>query len=251
MVQPNTFPLRENRCPEDQLMDEYHPQNETITVRIGFAKTGLLRFISHLDLQKTMKRAFLRADLPVWFSEGYNPHPKMVFATPLSVGMESLCEFADIRLTKPITPRMLKDSFNRVMDGNLTVWHASTPVFKLTDAYWSSYEIVLVHPNASPSLALEMDSLYKGPLPVVKRTKSTEKEVDISPFIRIPSVSYEEVGAIRIRCQLCVSNTDFLNPSYLIAAASSRFGLSFDRADSHWSVLRTDLFLKDGVTPFL
>ena len=75
----------------DFVMDDIHPQSKTLTARIGFYKVGDMQFISHLDLQRFMKRAFVRSGLPIWFSEGFNPHPKMVFSTPLSIGIQSEC----------------------------------------------------------------------------------------------------------------------------------------------------------------
>ena len=70
------------------------------TVRIRFSKTGRARYISHLDLNRTMTRAVRRAGLPIWYTEGFNPKPKITFAAPLSIGTESMCEFMDIRLTE-------------------------------------------------------------------------------------------------------------------------------------------------------
>lgn len=57
-----------------------------------------LKYISHLDLQRTMQRALRRAEIPVAFSEGFNPHPRLSFASPLSVGVTSTGEYMDIRL---------------------------------------------------------------------------------------------------------------------------------------------------------
>ena len=63
-----------------------------ITVRIKFCKTGNLQFVSHLDLQRTFHRVLVRANIPMWYTKGFNPHAKLVFGLPLSVGTESICE---------------------------------------------------------------------------------------------------------------------------------------------------------------
>ena len=65
------------------------------TVRIKFCKIGNLQFISHLDLQRTFHRVLVRANIPMWYTKGFNPHAKLVFGVPLSVGTESMCEMAD------------------------------------------------------------------------------------------------------------------------------------------------------------
>ena len=67
-------------------------------LRLRFSKTGRAVYISHLDLMRTMTRAFLRAECRLKYSEGFNPHPNISIALPLSVGCESLCEIMDFRL---------------------------------------------------------------------------------------------------------------------------------------------------------
>ena len=61
-------------------------------VRVWFHKTGPIRYISHLDLMRTMTRAIRRSGIDLWYTEGFNPHPYMTFALPLSLGMQSVCE---------------------------------------------------------------------------------------------------------------------------------------------------------------
>ncbi|MBR3166310.1 MAG: TIGR03936 family radical SAM-associated protein, partial [Lachnospiraceae bacterium] len=72
-------------------------------IRIRFSKTGILRFIGHLDLMRTFQKAAARADLPLRFSEGFHPHPLMSFASPLSVGETSRGEYMDTELTAPMS----------------------------------------------------------------------------------------------------------------------------------------------------
>lgn len=67
-------------------------------VRVWFKKMGMSRYVSHLDLMRAMTRALRRAKVPLWYTEGYNPHPYITFALPLSLGMESLCESMDMRI---------------------------------------------------------------------------------------------------------------------------------------------------------
>ena len=66
-------------------------------VRLRFSKTGRLKYISHLDINRAMSRALKRAGIPLWYTEGFNPHPYMSFSLPLSLGVESLCESVDLR----------------------------------------------------------------------------------------------------------------------------------------------------------
>ena len=79
------------------------------TVRLKFCKIGTLQYISHLDLQTTFNRIINRACLPVWYTKGFNPHIKLVFSTPLSVGTESICEYLDIRLDRDMSCEEIKE----------------------------------------------------------------------------------------------------------------------------------------------
>ena len=73
-------------------------------LRFKFIKRGSLQYISHLDLVRTMHKVIVRAKLPLWYTEGFNPKPKMIFAAPLSIGTESECEFMDLRMNEYIDP---------------------------------------------------------------------------------------------------------------------------------------------------
>lgn len=79
-----------------------------------YEKVGPARFISHLDLLRTFGRAARRAGLPLAFTQGFNPHPKITFAAPLAVGISGEAEFADLELTEkipaPFVARALSDA---------------------------------------------------------------------------------------------------------------------------------------------
>ena len=70
------------------------------TVRMKFSKVGSMQYISHLDLQRNFARVLIRAGIPVWYTKGFNPHAKIVFGLPLSVGAQSVCEYVDVRIER-------------------------------------------------------------------------------------------------------------------------------------------------------
>ena len=72
--------------------------------RLLFEKTGRAKYISHLDLMHSLQRVFVRAGVPIVHTQGFNPHPYMVIALPLSVGAESFCEIMDIELENTDIP---------------------------------------------------------------------------------------------------------------------------------------------------
>ena len=69
-------------------------------IRIVFSKADLATYISHLDMTRCMSRLFSRADVPIWFTQGFNPHPYMVFSAALPIGITGENEFLDIKLTE-------------------------------------------------------------------------------------------------------------------------------------------------------
>ena len=111
-------------------------------LRVRFHKTGRAQYISHLDLGRTMRTAINRAEIPVKYSEGFNPHPKMSFALTLSVGTESVCEFMELKLTEPPQCERIVASLRANLTEDLYVEDAYVPERKPSDIAWSEYEIV-------------------------------------------------------------------------------------------------------------
>lgn len=90
-------------------------------VNFSFSKTGLMRYISHLDLMRLFMRAMRRADLPLKLSEGFSPHPKLSFKRALKLGVESENEEASIVLRFPIEPLDFKNSLQKQLPEGIKV----------------------------------------------------------------------------------------------------------------------------------
>ncbi len=92
-----------------------------MVIRIKYSKTEEGRFLSHLDLMRTMERAFRRAGLPLAFSEGFNPHPKVSFASALAVGVTSEGEYLDVELQEEISIEEIKERLGEALPSGLVV----------------------------------------------------------------------------------------------------------------------------------
>ncbi len=90
-------------------------------VRMKFKKTGNIKFISHLDLIRLIERAFRRAEIPLSFTQGYNPHPKISFATALALGISSEGEYMDIAIEELIDLSILKYNVNRQLPNGIEI----------------------------------------------------------------------------------------------------------------------------------
>lgn len=221
------------------------------TVRVKFEKVGRLKYISHLDLNRTFSHALVRAKLPVWYTMGFNPHTKMTFATPLSVGSESVCEYMDIKIVKDMPTDEIKIALAAAFAPGLNVVDVYYPETKFSDIAWSEYEIRLHMATADDSLAKKITELFeRDEIRVVKRTKSGDKETNIKPFILRFAATLEN-GDIIIRTVLCCDTLNFLNPEYLMTVIKSEFGLfEHESIDERYDILRKEVFFSDGVTPF-
>jgi radical SAM-linked protein len=80
----------------DNKLDKF--TKRSMRIQITFSKTGAMRFTGHLDLHRAWERTFRRAALPLAYSQGYNPRPKMNLASALPLGFTSECEVIDVRL---------------------------------------------------------------------------------------------------------------------------------------------------------
>ena len=225
--------------------------NTPIVLRVKFYKKGNLQYISHLDLVRTMMKIVVRAKLPLWYTEGFNPKPKITFAAPLSIGTESLCEFMDIRLSEKIPVLQAKESLNLNMTDEMQVTEVYYPNEKLTALKWLAYEITVETKAASDELAKRIDEIFlSDALPVLKKSKNGEQLVDIKPLIK--SISVKKVGErVLISCILSADQSAFLNPEYVVKLIKEKCSiLSPDNLLSErYSIMRTNAY-KENMTLF-
>ena len=225
--------------------------NVRLFLRFRFKKVGRLQYVSHLDLVRTMNKIIVRAGLPLWYTEGFNPKPKMIFAAPLSIGTESLCEFLDVRLSEPVDPVDAMARMNANMTEEMQVVEAYYPDSKFTDMKWLSYRITVDSPHVSTQLAEKCNEvLSSDSVKVLKSTKSGEHVVDIRPLIHSASARVEN-GSLVISCILSADPSSFLNPEYIVKALRESAGLLSDPylMNERYSVLRLSAF-RDNMTEF-
>ncbi len=219
-------------------------------IRIRFRKVGMLKYISHLDLQRTFARVLTRSGIPVRYTQGFNPHIKMVFSLPLSVGSEGECEYLDIKITEPMSFDEMKRRLDKATTEELSVTDIYEPRDDFHDIAYAGYDIVLRTPNASEELAEGIRKLFSAsPIMMKKKTKSGEKEVDIFPMIKSFAAEYSD-GKIGIRAVLSASSDSYLNPEMLVTAIRNSLGIMNDIMHETYTVMRTDVYLSDGVTEF-
>ena len=222
--------------------------NTPIVLRLHFKKVGRLQYVSHLDLVRTMHKVIVRAKLPLKYTEGFNPKPKMVFAAPLSIGTESYAEFVDIRLSERMDTDEAKRVLNENMADELQVISAYYPETKLTDLKWLSYTITVNTAGQSEALARDCEEVLASDEVIIeKKSKSgSPVSLNISPLIKSASAEYNG-EAIVIKCVLSADASAFLNPEHVIKALRSRLGLlsADDLLSESYSIVREESYLED------
>lgn len=201
-----------------------------IPIRFFFEKKGAARFISHLDVNRCMARAVRRVHLPLWYTEGFNPHPYLTFPLPLSLGVIGLREPMDLRLVEEMDLEEAVKRLNEHMPEDVKFLSAAPPIMKAKDIAWASYELHtqwqnhMVHETAE----LLSDALSRPTLCALKRTKKGgQKEVDVKPHIRSSSVE-EAGGFVRLRLTLPAGTSVNVNPTLVLQAVENATGVLVD-----------------------
>ena len=199
--------------------------NTPIRLRFLFRKVGRLRYISHLELVRTVSKAATRAGIPCWFTQGFNPVPKIVFGTPMSVGMESECEFMELRLTERIEPAEALDRLNAATPAELTILDAYYPENKLTDQVFAEYEVLLRTERNAEELAASFRKLLADPALTCRNLthgKASERVVGKQTSDATVTVTGEH--SLRLNMTLGTSQGEFLNPDYVMIALDQATG---------------------------
>ena len=207
------------------------------SVRIMFSKTGRAKYVSHLDLVRAMTRAVRRADIPLWYTEGFNRHPYLTFASPLSLGYEGLRETMDIRMADDFPFDELVKRLNAVLPEGLVAISAADVVAKAGDLAAAEYRLTIHLPAEVVSGALSADELL-----VEKRTKKkTMKTIDILPYFKDAVVEKVGENETAVTVVLPSGGNENVNPGLFITALKGMVG-----ADVDAEVLRLRLLLADG-----
>ena len=157
--------------------------------RIKFRKNGVMKFIGHLDIMRYFQKAIRRAGIPIAFTSGYSPHMIMSFANPLGVGLTSDGEYFDIELTESIASKEAVRRLNEQMVDGMEI----VSFVQITDDKKSKgmsivagadYLSSVKNGSLPENLAEKLEAFYaQDEICVVKKTKKSEKEVDIRPMI--------------------------------------------------------------------
>lgn len=219
-----------------------------LNVRVFYHKTGRAKYISHLDAMRCMQRAIVRAGLPVWYTEGFNPHIYLTFPLPLPLGYESESEVMDFRLTDGTFPLPeVTERLDTALPPDIRVVRTALPVHKAEDIAKASYCIrAAAQGFDGKTLARAFASFMEQEEILVEKqakkgARKVIKQVDIRPLCTLHAAKAEG-DAVQLALQTAAGIRTNVNPSLLMQAFAAWLptdGLSF-------TACRKALLLADG-----
>lgn len=206
-------------------------------LRLKFAKTGRAVYISHLDLMRTMQRAFSRAGVALKYSEGFNPHAKISIILPLSVGTASLCEYMDFALAEDRDLASLPAALNACMPEGIEALEAYEAPCKGSELRWLRLAGVM---KGGHDAAFYTDFFARPSIPVEHRAKRGMRTDDIAPAIKLARFTDRDDG---VEAELILhAQEPTVSPELMMAALG-------EDAPAYFRFTRLEAY-KEDMTPF-
>lgn len=203
---------------------------------IEFSKSGYLKFTSHLDMLRLFKRSFKKTGVSLAYSQGFNPHPKMGFAQPLSLGYTSKGELLEFETREPYDTVDIKRRISGVMPEGIEIKEcveADITVKSLAAAVKSSWYRV-VFPVRADSVDFEKilkDYLECKEILAEKRQKRTKKMVTVDIRSKIRQIDLENEEMLTLNMCLDSGSTSNLSPEQVITSFIRFARLDINRYD--------------------
>ena len=197
--------------------------------RIKFRKYGCMKFIGHLDIMRFFQKVMRRADIPIAFTGGFSPHMIMSFANPLGVGVTSDGEYFDIELTEAIDMVQAVERMNRVVVEGIEIVN----MVPISDDKKQTGMSIVAAADYLSSLKngtfsddwkeKALQFMNQPTISVLKKTKKSEKEVDIKPMIYKFEVRDESVYM-----QVATGSVENLKPELVMQAFCVYLGVDLE-----------------------
>ena len=190
-----------------------------------------MRFLSHLDLLRVFKRAIKRAKLPLAYSHGFNPHPKLGFAQPLTLGFIGEREVAEIVLKEQLSDIEIKESLNSTLPSGISVIeiipvdYSSSPAADLRGA---AYTVILKEPLLSVNEEIISGFLNQEHITALKfQKKKGMKEIEIKDKIQQLICSSKD-GVPVLKMILDCGSQSNLNPELVVESLGKFLDVEVD-----------------------
>lgn len=214
-------------------------------VRIWYKKYGSAIYISHLDINRCFIRAVRMAGIPLWYTEGFNPHPYLNFLLPLPLGETGLKEPVDIRPEIEITYSEIKEKLNSVLPEGIEIVDVTDPINKSNEIKYAGYDIQITTEDRKDleNYCEKIISLIEsGEIFTEKHTKKGFKTINLCDFIKSFDCTQNN-NIICIKTELSAGTTENLNAGLLVDSIIRQSDIN---AESY-SITRYGIFTESGL----
>lgn len=217
-------------------------------VLIKFTKINSAKFISHLDTMRTLHRALRRAGIPISYSKGFNPHASISVAAPLSLGIASTAEYADIELDELIDSEIIKGKLSNALPEGIKILDVLNITQKMPSSMGivegAEYLIKMEHSTSEQELLnIVNEVINSSEIFMNKRTKSGEKLVDIRPLIEDIKLIDFDNNKILIKCLLHTGSRGSLGPELIADLLKEK---SRDKIYGYPEIERKEIYSKSN-----
>ena len=216
-----------------------------IKYRLEITKNDSIRYISHLDFASLMQRAICRAKLPASYSEGFNPHMKISFASALSVGVTSEAEYMDLELKKDICQPELFDKLSRVLPAGVKLLKAkqidmkAKALMSIVDE--GSYSISLPITKEVGDIDTAINRLNSAKeIIIVRETPKKRKEIEIKQYLPKPIKFEVQDDNLNIYMNIKITSTGTTKANEVLTVLKEQFNLQIPVEEA--LICRTGLY---------
>lgn len=212
-------------------------------VRIWFTKENECKYISHLDLNRCMLRAVRRAEVPIWYTEGFNPHPFVTFPLPISLGITGMRECMDIRIVdEEFDIDLIPERMNKYLPEGIRVFSAACP--KMDAKY-----IAFAEYRATVSVdGMEASELYNAikeicdldKLIIQKKSKAGMKDIDVLEYVKAMNFDEEVADSCTFSVVLPAGNTKNIGLPLVLKAIENHMN-----AEINYDIIKLNMYTQE------
>jgi len=220
-------------------------------LRFEITKGEEIRYISHLDYASAIERAIIRAKLSAAYSEGFNPHMKISFASALAVGVTSQAEYMDLELLEEIElPQVVKRLVGTLPPG-IQVKKAKYVTGKapalMAIVNLATYDVIVPFAGAAEFDAVA-ESIRQfneaGEVLFVRHTPKGRKEIEVKQYMAKPVVANVKEQAVHMQIEIKITAGGSIKPGEILEVLVNMFGLKVERDSA--LINRTGLYVTDA-----
>lgn len=214
-----------------------------LTVRLYFTKTKDAKYISHLDLVRCFTRAIRRSQVDIWYTEGFSSRPYLLFALPLSLGIESIYEVVDIRVKSESISNELIYSLNDFLPEGIEIFKYTLTEGKKNNISAAKYNIEFIDTEENiDTLSNVIDNTILKPETILVDKKSKRGIILTDIKNQIHEISYTmKDDKILLAITVDAGNANNLNPILIVTKILENIDFSPD-----YSIIRTGILTNDG-----